>query len=121
LVLVALALTIPAGGCNLAQNESLIACTTQRDQIVDVLRIEPEQSRAVLLSVNPKREGKLTVSETQYDIEFPEGPDGAGRLRLSINRYSSHFTRAVGNTPPPGVPAPQPSTGVCQPHRWDQL
>ena len=120
-VLGLVAAAIAASGCNPREKESLIACTTQRDQIVDVIRIEPSQSRAVLLSVNPKREGRLTISETQYEIEFPAGPDGASRLHLSINRYSSHFTRNAGSPPADGVAAPQPWTGVCQPYRWDQL
>jgi hypothetical protein len=115
--------------CKLPERSTglLLACTTHRDQIMDVIRLEPG-GRAAFLSGVGQREGTFTASESQYDVIFPERhlddngkPLATMRLHLSINRYTGRFTREVGRAPHDGVTGILPWTGVCEPYKKERL
>ncbi|HSC26818.1 MAG TPA: hypothetical protein VLD67_06065 [Vicinamibacterales bacterium] len=102
-------------GCEL-QQPLMLTCTTQPGEIVDVVRLSPQQGQATLLSVSPPRSGSVQVSPTAYDVTFEPGTDGAPRLRLTINRYTFRSTRQEGG----GADAAATGstlTGVCERYR----
>jgi hypothetical protein len=82
--------------CELGQKPLVVSCTTEADQIVDVVRLDVRHGHATLLSVSPPRTGSVHASPTEYDVTFEAGPDGTSRLRLRINRYTMRSTREAG-------------------------
>jgi hypothetical protein len=108
-----------ATACDL-QKPLMLACTTQPDQIIDVVRLSLQQGHATLLSVSPPRAGSVRVSPTEYAVTFEPGTEGAPRLRLTINRYTFRSIRLEGG----GGDAPAPGSalkGVCERYRGKPL
>ena len=101
--------------CEIGQKPVIVSCTTQPDQIVDVVRLNLRQGHATLLSVSPPRTGAVHASPTEYDVTFEGGP-GASRLRLRINRYTMRSTREAGGGGEAAAPV-SAMPGLCERYR----
>jgi hypothetical protein len=107
--------------CEAGQKPVMVACTTQPEQILDVVRLNLRQGHATLLSVSPSRAGSVQVSPTEYDVTFEPGTDGAPRLRLRINRYTFRSTRQAGGGAGDAVATGSALIGVCERYRGKPL
>lgn len=108
-----------AAACEAGQKPLIVACTTQPDQIVDVVRLNVREEHATLLSVSPPRTGFVRASPTEYDVTFEAG-SGFSRLRLRINRYTLRSTRETAGGGEAATPvAVMP--GFCERYRTKPL
>lgn len=106
-----------AAACEAGQKPVMVVCTSQPDQVVDVVRLSVRQGQATLLSVSPPRTGSVQASPTEYDVIFEAGPDGTSRLRLRINRYSSRSTRETGGGGREATAPASAMPGLCERYR----
>ena len=67
-------------------------------RLQDVYSLDEHTKSARLMSVEPPRPGSLTVSESNYDLEFPEDYPAPGYqlLRVKIDRFTSKAEREIG-------------------------
>jgi hypothetical protein len=85
-----------AAGC-WAEREVVLRCD-YGNGLRDVYSLHEQDNSVRLMSVDPPRPGLLKVSESVYQLKFPEDNPAPGYLLLivDVNRFTSKATREIG-------------------------
>ena len=115
------ALAACTAGCSMAPKPLMLKCTMEGDQI-DVVSLDLARGQARLLSVAPPLTGTSHTTETEYEVMFQPGPEGAPRLHIKINRYSFRAMREPGRHGAGAADATgSHSTGTCERYKGRPL
>lgn len=83
-----------------AEREPTILRCDYEHGLQDVYWFAADGNSVRLMTVDPPRPGKLSVSDSTYSLDFPEDHPAPGylQLRVAINRFTSKAERVIGRT-----------------------